>query len=217
MTKDINEISKELLNYYVSEIRNIIYEENRWISVIDIASKLKVLRNKNLIPNKKQLTIARIIDKHLKTDDINHALIKYKKGYDFWVAPVHIGIEELPKSAFDLYMFYDRVKYNGRVCDKNLYASPEERFKLITYNPFVNDYLYKTCVSLSENEIIFYPNIELINKEHKCKYDEPMIYLNKNYSDLCTPDCKSCYKLYPDYFDECVKYCKLRHIHTKNK
>lgn len=214
MVKKNDETMQKLLDYFISEIYKIIYSENRWISVIDIASKLKIHRSQNLLPNKKAFTIARIIDKHLKQDYINHATIKYKKGYDYWVAPTHIGIEELPQTAFDLYMFYDRVKYNGRVCDKNLYASPEERFKLITHNIFVNNYLYKIREPLFEDEIIFFPNIVLVNEEHKCKYDEPMIYLDKYSSDFRTPDCESCYKLHPDYFNECIKCCKQRHIYT---
>lgn len=201
-----NSKQEKNLSYYIEIIRKIIYTENRWISVINIADKLGVLWNQNLLTNHPQSTIARIISLYMKNKMVNLKKIQYRDGYDIWVAPINIGLDLLPESAWNLYEYYKKIEYNKRVTDKNLHADPKTRYRLMVNNPFVTDYL-KTAQN-KRNHYVISPIIQLDSYENKCEFNEPMIYTNE-FKIFVSPDCKSCFEQYPKYFQNCIKHCHL--------
>ncbi len=194
------------LSYYLEIIHNIIYTENRWISVVDIANKLGILWNQNLLTNHPQSTIARIINLYMKKKDVNYKKIQYRDGYDIWVAPINIGIDLLPESAWNLYEYYKKIEYNKRVTDKNLHADAKTRYRLMVNNPFVTDYL-KTARN-KKNRYVVSPIIQLDSNENKCEFNEPMIYTNE-FKVIVSPDCKTCFEQFPQYFQNCIQHCHL--------
>ena len=92
--KDINPNNtdrKQLYLKYISQIRNYILEQNKWIEIIEIEKFFGLKRRGKLIEGDNLSTIAHIINRFLKKEGFKTKRVNLEDDYSIWVAPSHIG------------------------------------------------------------------------------------------------------------------------------
>ena len=87
------EINEEIL----TQLRNIILENNRWIEIFEIAEILGVNRHKKLVEDESNSTIAHLINRRLKKEGFITKRINYDKGYSIVVAPPGFSTDNIPE------------------------------------------------------------------------------------------------------------------------
>lgn len=212
------------LNYYISTIKELIFKENRWISIAEIAERLGVDKYEKLIPGVHNSTIAQIINAHIKKCGVQSYKINYKFDYSIWVAPGNLSQDLIPKSAFIGQPQDKEPQGSSYRASRNQYEGNENWYKFsrkMRKHPFVKNYILKSqnskCPICNKN----IPNIDAgimigRNFAHFCQYDAPVLKIstptssNPNRKSI-VPDCENCLKDHPEYFQECVKRYMLVH------
>lgn len=86
-----NADKRQIYEKYISQIRNYILEQNKWIEIIEIEQFFHLKRRGKLIEGDNLSTIAHIINRFLKKEGFKTKRINSESDYSIWVAPSHIG------------------------------------------------------------------------------------------------------------------------------
>ena len=92
---------QQIYNEYISQIRNYILKQNKWIEIIEIEKFFGLKRRGKFIKDDNLSTVAHLINRFLKKEGFKTKRVNLEYDYSIWVAPSHVRDLDLDSQIYN--------------------------------------------------------------------------------------------------------------------